>query len=453
MAAIRTSLRKTLTTRLLIWQLIGLVAVALGSGLVLFFVDDYTGAKFDLSIATTIAEAVTSTGSELQLVETEALAKVRVDSPELWFVIEDRKGQQVVNGNLPGELASLIGTLAHLRSLEVVGNTSGFDGAVLSVEDSPVGLVQVLFGGGSQPSALAGMLSFAGQEVGPVLVLIVAVIGGLTIFIVPRVVANSFSSLQEIERVAAGIDIDQRGARLPNDMAPAEVETLVNAMNAALERLDEGYSEKQQFLSNAAHELRTPIAILQNRIELASGAGMDGRILLDVHRLANLAEQLLDLQRTGRRERPRQRVDLVQLSQKVMVDLAPLAVGAGYDPVFETAVDELMILGDSSSLERALVNVVQNAISHAGNRGEILLSINADRSIAISDSGPGVPHEKREWIFEPFHRITPLNHGSGLGLSLVREIMEQHRGSITVEDGPAGGARFILQFEPALTAG
>ena len=448
MAASRPSLRRTLTTKLLTWQLIALVAVALSSGLVLFLVDDYAGAKFDLTIPALIADAVTVSDTGLRLVETEELAEVRRHSPDLWFVVADRNGQQIVSGNVPAELSPIIGQLEHLRSLEIVGNNSVFDGAILSEEESSAGPIQIIFGAGAPPSALAGMLFFVGQEVGPELVLIVAVIGGLTVFVVPRVVANTFGSLREIERVAAGIDIDQRGVRLPNDTVPAEVSTLVDAMNAALSRLDEGYAQKQQFLSNAAHELRTPIAILQNRIELASASGIDGRILLDVHRLANLAEQLLDMQGTGRQERAKQKVDLVPLSRKIMVDLAPIAVGAGYDPVFETALEELVIWGDPSSLERALVNIVQNAITHAGNRGEIFLSINANRTITISDSGPGVPLEKRDWIFEPFHRIKPLNHGSGLGLSLVREIIQQHKGSITVEESASGGARFLLQFEP-----
>lgn len=451
MVTARRSLRRTLTTRLLLWQLAALVLVAVSSGLIFYYADDHAEAYFDLDVAETLADALIVDNGTLQLRQTAEVVRASAASPALWYIIIDEQARTLTGGSIPLQMASLLPSLFEISTLEILGSTPGFSGAILSEEDAPFGEVKILFGGSAAPSSITGLLSFAGEEVGPVLALLVAIIGGLTIIVVPRVVLASLSSLRAVEHVASGIDIEQRGVRLPTDNVPTEVAALVNAVNAALSRLDAGYAEKQRFLSDAAHELRTPIAILLNRLELSRKDDFDHRVLMDVHRLANLAEQLLDLQRIEHQERLPQKVDMVSLSRNVMADLAPLAIGAGYDPVFETATDDFIVVGDASSLERGLINLVQNAISHGGGHGEIALNVNSDRSISISDSGPGIPEDRRDWIFEPFHRIKPLNEGSGLGLSLVREIMRRHNGTISVGTSPNGGASFLLRFEAQKT--
>ncbi|MDB5613111.1 MAG: two component sensor kinase [Devosia sp.] len=449
MVTVGKSLRRTLTSRLLLWQLAGLLALAVISVFIFYYDNEYTGARFDFDIAHTLAESVISDGDRLQLESSEDLREVFETSPGLWYVVQDESGRRLIGGSVPPRLTSLVDALSDVQSIEIIGTAPDFGGAMMLHENSRVGSVRVLFGGGSEPTGLAGLLSFAGREVSPMLGGLVVLMAVMTLIVVPPVVSTTLNSLRAVERVASRIDIEQRGVRLPNDEVPSEVAALVNAINAALSRLDDGYAEKQRFLSDAAHELRTPIAILLNRLELSRKGEFDQRVLMDVHRLANLAEQLLDLQRIEHQDLPPQRVDLVSLSRNVMADLAPLAIAGGYDPVFETAVEEFVVLGDASSLERGLINLVQNAIAHGGGQGEISLSVKEDWSITISDGGPGVPEDRRDCIFEPFHRIKPLNEGSGLGLSLVKEIVRRHNGTISVGSSPAGGARFLLRFEPA----
>jgi two-component system OmpR family sensor kinase len=445
------SLRRRLTARLLLWQLTALVLIAVSSVLIFYYVDDHPEAYLEVDIAETLADAVFLEEGTLRLQQTDELVSTLQGSPSLWYIISDEQSRTLTGGSIPPQMASLIPALSQIQTLEILGSTPGFSGTILSEEDSSAGDLKILFGGSARPSWIVGILTFASEEVGPVLALLVAVISGLTIFVVPRVIRTALSSLQAVEHVASSIDIEQRGVRLPTDNVPTEVAALVNAVNAALSRLDAGYAEKQRFLSDAAHELRTPIAILLNRLELSRKGVFDHRVLMDVHRLANLAEQLLDLQRIEHQERLPQKVDMVALSRNVMADLAPLAIGAGYDPVFETSTDDFIVVGDASSLERGLINLVQNAISHGGGHGEIALKVNSDRSICISDSGPGIPEDRRDWIFEPFHRIKPLNEGSGLGLSLVREIVRRHNGTISVGASPNGGASFLLRFEAQKT--
>jgi two-component system, OmpR family, sensor kinase len=441
----RHSLRRRLTARLLTLQFVALFAVAISSALIFFTFDDYSGAHFNLEIPDVIAGTLGTDGEQLTSRTTADLEHVLRQSPALWFIAEDQAGRRVERGTVPPDLVPILVDLNSMRTLEIVGDDRSAD-AFLEEESSPAGDVKIVFGNGAVPSWHVSLLTFAGLEVGPILALIVLMLGGLTILVVPRVVEGSLSSLQAVERVASTIDIDQRGVRLPQQDIPTEVAALVDAVNAALSRLDEGFAQKQRFLADAAHELRTPIAILQSRLELAPRAALENRLLLDVHRLANLAEQLLDLQQVGAKGRAPQAVDMVVLARQVVADLAPLALAAGYDPVFETQVERMIVNGDRSALERALINLVQNAITHGGGGGDITVSIGGDHTIAISDNGPGIPEDRREWIFEPFHRVRPSSQGSGLGLSIVRQVVEQHGGSVTVSSSLTGGARFLVRF-------
>ena len=107
-------------------------------------------------------------------------------------------------------------------------------------------------------------------------------------------------------------------------------------------------------------------------------------------------------------------------------------------------VEQHMVRGDQAALERALANLTQNAIEHGGRSGEIGIAIRRDGSIEVADEGPGVPTHERERIFEPFHRLQPRDRGAGLGLHLVREIVERHHGQIAVSSSRSGGALFRI---------
>jgi signal transduction histidine kinase len=261
-------------------------------------------------------------------------------------------------------------------------------------------------------------------------------------------VRRTLAGLGRAVSLAETIDVDRRGARLPLEQVPAEVVPLVAAVNAALGRLDEGYERHKRFLLDAAHELRTPIAILRTRLESLSPAPGMSRLIEDVARLSTLAEQLLDLQRLNQQTVALVPVDLVQIAQRVAADLAPLAIAAGYDIAFESEVERAEMRGDPASLERALANLVQNAIQHGGRSGSIILRVDRPATISVTDEGPGVPAADRGRVFEPFHRLHSRDRGVGLGLNLVQEIVRLHDARITVLDGPNGGACFRITFQP-----
>lgn len=265
-----------------------------------------------------------------------------------------------------------------------------------------------------------------------------------TLVATPIVVRAALRGLGGVVDEAQRIDVDQRGTRLPTADVPAEVGPLVTAVNDALGRLDEGYERHKRFLADAAHELRTPIAILQTRLEsLPETPGKD-RLLEDAARLATLAEQLLDLQRLDQPAAPFARVDLVTLGRRVAADLAPMAITGGYEMAFDAPDGTVEVLGDRAALERALVNLVQNAIEHGGRHGIITIRTLATGSVEVIDQGAGVPIEHRERIFEPFYRVRAQERGAGLGLHLVHEVVRRHHGRVTVEDSIPAGACFRI---------
>jgi len=264
--------------------------------------------------------------------------------------------------------------------------------------------------------------------------------------VVPWLIRRAMRGVAEVAEQAQAIDIDERGARLADHAVPRELQPLVQAFNATLERLNEGYKTRDRFLAGAAHELRAPIAILEARIETLEAGAMRTRLLTDVARLSNLAEQLLDLQRLGKHESKLEPLDLVSLSSEVTADVAPLAIGAGYELALDAPETPVMVMGDPLSLSRVLTNLIQNAVAHGGGRGLITVDVHPDGTFGVSDQGPGIPVGERHRIFEPFYRLRPSSTGAGLGLHLVQEIVALHGGRIDIVEADGGGAWFRVRL-------
>ena len=134
------------------------------------------------------------------------------------------------------------------------------------------------------------------------------------------------------------------------------------------------------------------------------------------------------------------------IARGVIVDLAPMAFSAGYEMSFEPERETILATGDRTAIERAVTNLVQNAIEHGGRAGKITVGVTTPAVIEVRDEGDGVPLSERERVFEPFYRLRPQDHGAGLGLNLVQEIMQLHGGRIEILDGKPGGACFRMIF-------
>ncbi|MBR0872549.1 HAMP domain-containing histidine kinase [Bradyrhizobium tropiciagri] len=388
----------------------------------------------------------------LVLRPTAELNELRDNTPDLWFLVRDPQGHSLSEGPVPGEFARLGDALNEISQARLGWQMFEDDPrktpARMKRVHADIGLVQIM-------TATEGPMSRARTVLATSVAFLAIALPGLllmaaaTFVATPMVVRRAFAGLDTAAEEARRIDFRRRGSRLSADHLPLEVAPLVAAINDALKRLDHGYARHQRFVADAAHELRTPIAILNTRLEALPASPERTRLLEDSARLATLAEQLLDIQRFDQCRNPLVRVDLVAVARSVAADLAPLAIAAGYELSLDTAADQVDTLGDRAALERALTNLVQNAIQHGGRRGTITIRVGSTATVDVTDEGDGIPSDERARIFDPFYRLAPLDRGAGLGLNMVREIARLHGGHVSVLDGPKGGACFRLTLPPA----
>ena len=249
-------------------------------------------------------------------------------------------------------------------------------------------------------------------------------------------------------RAAAALQPGQQVPALPEAGVPVEILPLVSATNAAFDRLEREHSRQRRFIANAAHELRTPIAILGIRLDELPEGQTKQRLRQDVRRLTMLANQLLDLERlhhSGGPQRDR-RVDMVALAREVVAETGPLAVDSGGILAFRSALRQLNVMGDEQALRGVLLNLISNALTHGGRGVCVEVGIDVDGSIVVADGGVGVTVEARERIFEAFQRASEGSAGAGLGLYIVREVLSAHRAQIELRDGRPG-AVFRIRFD------
>jgi two-component system sensor histidine kinase TctE len=233
--------------------------------------------------------------------------------------------------------------------------------------------------------------------------------------------------------------------------AQSEIRPLIDALNAYMERVRAQMAAQRRFVANAAHQLRTPLALLSTQAAYArreTGAGARDEALSALQestkRIARLAEQLLTLSRAepGSRRPRADRIDLGEAARDVLANLAPVAVGRGVDLGLE--VDRpVPVIGDGTMLTEMIANLVDNALRY-GRRGgciTVAVSVRGDEAaLAVADNGPGIPPGEREQVFERFYRVTgTAEEGSGLGLAIVREVADNAGGRVTLSDTPGGG--------------
>jgi len=142
-------------------------------------------------------------------------------------------------------------------------------------------------------------------------------------------------------------------------------------------------------------------------------------------------------------------VNVVEIGRKASEAQAPLAIARNVTIEFDASEQNLPTLGHPALVEVAIGNVVDNAIRHSPDGGTVSVAITAGPTVIVEDRGPGVPDDQKAEIFERFWRATAREHeGSGIGLALVRRIVQLHGGGVSVADRPGGGARFVLTFAP-----
>ncbi|WP_436257327.1 sensor histidine kinase [Neorhizobium sp. LjRoot104] len=387
-------------------------------------------------IGSAIAAAATrDSQGRLELRETPKLRALKEQNSSLWYVVATIDGASVSYGTIPPAYAQLADLVHLFDDADIRGSTATKEVATIDSAEAAVGEIRILFGGvADKGSRVFALLTRAY----PIYVSLLAVALPAIFLAVPRIVGRALARVSDVADRASQIEPRQHGTRLPVEGIPKEVAPLVIAFNGTLERLETELKKRQRFLIDAAHELRTPIAIMQTRIDGMPEGPERRRLLNDVARLALTAEQLLDFERNDQASDLHEAVDLVEIARTVVADLAPQAIVAGYQISFQCEVESLERRGSPSALPRAVGNLVRNAIDHGGNRGMITISVSASGRITVADEGSGIPAEHQELVFEPFYRVTPKSRGAGLGLSLVKQIVANHRGQVSLKSEATG---------------
>lgn len=239
-----------------------------------------------------------------------------------------------------------------------------------------------------------------------------------------------------------------------------ELNQLGISYNKMLERLSEAFEIQRQFTANAAHELRTPLALMQVQLDLynsASHPGNDADTLQTIKmvteqndKLNRMVKTLLDmseLQTVGRDDK----IILDAIVEEVLADLEPLAVEKNIKLIGKC--EDATMIGSDILIYRLVYNLVENAIKYNHPLGQVTVTAyqrNKHVYLSVEDTGSGIPKELRERVFEPFFRVDKSRSrelgGVGLGLAFVREIVRVHNGSICIKSGKTGGTIFEVTF-------
>lgn len=290
-----------------------------------------------------------------------------------------------------------------------------------------------------------------------IITVLLALLGGVVTYFISGHALKSIREFSDkIEEVQAQNLSDSR----IEENNVKELNQLGISYNKMLERLSEAFEIQRQFTANAAHELRTPLALMQVQLDLynsASHPGNDADTLQTIKmvteqndKLNRMVKTLLDmseLQTVGRDDK----IILDAIVEEVLADLEPLAVEKNIKLIGKC--EDATMIGSDILIYRLVYNLVENAIKYNHPLGQVTVTAyqrNKHVYLSVEDTGSGIPKELRERVFEPFFRVDKSRSrelgGVGLGLAFVREIVSVHDGSICIKSGKTGGTIFEVTF-------
>jgi two-component system OmpR family sensor kinase/two-component system sensor histidine kinase QseC len=266
--------------------------------------------------------------------------------------------------------------------------------------------------------------------------------------------------LDPLRFVAA--EVQRRDARtlapLGTDHLPREIEPLVNELNRLLERLRQAFAAQRAFISDAAHELRSPLTALRLQLQLLDRAPDEterlearARLGAAVERAIHLVEQLLTLARSEPQDAAMEleNVDLAAAAADAIKDTHDLALARKIDLGLE-APPGLNVQGDREALRTLVRNLVDNAVRYTPPGGTVQVrcwSAAQRAQLEVSDTGPGIPPGEKKRVFDRFYRRAAAQEdGTGLGLAIVKAIAERHGAQIDLGEAPGGGLRVAVSF-------
>ena len=271
------------------------------------------------------------------------------------------------------------------------------------------------------------------------------------------IVRRGLAPLRAAAAEAAAIDMATLHKRLRADDAPKEIAPFVEAVNDALSRLDAGVAAQRRFTANAAHELRTPIAIMRAHADNPDDAAFRRDMKRDIRRVQTIVEQLLATARVSIREAPSDvDIDLSAAVLAMVADYTPLMIENERRIAFEPPPAPTIARGDPWALDCVIANLLDNALRAEPKGGVVEARVLPSAVVEVIDHGEGVAPADRERIFEPFWRRDGKGNGTGLGLAISKSLAEQMGASIGVDETRGGGATFRLALRksasPALVS-
>lgn len=330
--------------------------------------------------------------------------------------------------------------------------TQGSDGELYAVDvrvDTPTGPVSVLVAGldeGGEALTHAMLQEFFLEIawVIPLFILITLVVGATAI-------RSGLRPLHDTAAKLATVKPDSLSTRLDTDKLPEEIRPLVTAVNHALDRLEAGFDRQREFTANAAHELRTPLAIISSALENMNGNNKYFQLRQDVSRMSRLVAQLLHVARLDSTHLDMSStVDLCACARELTQAMAPQAISAECTLALDVPPQPVLITGDHHAIYDALRNLVENAITYSPVGSEIRIRVKVPSSVQVIDQGPGIPVTEHEKVFERFVRGQEARGGgAGLGLAIVRATMRAHGGSVEIDNQRSKGTCITLRFPRA----
>ena len=286
---------------------------------------------------------------------------------------------------------------------------------------------------------------------------LLAVLGGVATYFIS---GHALKPLREFSNKIEEVQVQNLADSRIEESKIKELNQLSVSYNKMLERLQDAFEVQRQFTANAAHELRTPLSLMQVQLDLYHSTqhpGSDADTLQMIKmvteqndRLSKMVKTLLDmseLQTVGRDEQ----IIMDDLVDEVLEDLEPLAQEKNIKLIRKCK--DIMMVGSDILIYRLVYNLVENAIKYNHSGGQVTVTAYKEQKhiyLSVADTGSGIPKELRERVFEPFFRVDKSRSrklgGVGLGLALVHEIVRVHDGSITVKSNPSGGTILEVIF-------
>jgi len=444
------SLSRALTIRL---SLLGIVLFTAFIGAVIAFAlitEDPGALRNDVTSQILRQSVRQPSGAALQVEKTAGLTRIERTSPSLWYLVSD--GRSVVEyapelrPGLPIDIRLDGPTIA--AQMRVGGdNALAFD-----VIEKDGNRFIVATGGGRPGWDL--ILGYYLRAIAWSALAISVIFGLLITGAIAMSVSYISARLRSAAEAAARIDPRAPRGLLPTEETPVELMPLTTALNAALDQIAGNMEVQRRFMNNVAHELRTPLTVMRGRIDALPNDQMRLALTTDVSRLTTIVSSMLQLARLHSTELPFEPLQLNGLARAVLADLAPLILNNGADVALEEEGERRSLIeANEPTVRAAIANLVDNALRHAQARSTILVKVIDSAVVEVADDGVGIDASDRSQVTEPFNRVSPNSTGAGLGLTIVRDIMAAHGGTLSILGRPGGGTMVRLVFSPREAGG